>query len=178
MAPRSLHTPQPINAAPARTAARVPERVAERGTERRDERRLERPDNRRLTDDGRFSIDLNAVPPGFVMEWKRHQIMGMNDKQNQVRIRQFYWEPVTHKMQPQILGHLCNNNDEHVMIDGMGLYMRPEYLNEEARAEDRAATDHVLGEQLQSLRLSSAQQVGSARTFIKKQTVGISQPVE
>lgn len=173
----SLHTAQTIDASP-RTSARIPERVSERATTRVEERRLSRPDTRNLTDDGRFSIDLAAVPEGYVMEWKRHTVMGMEDKQNQVRIRQFHWMPVTHSMQPHILGHLCKNDDEHIMVDGQGLYMRPIYLNQEAEAEHRADTDYVLGQQLQSLRMSSKDQVGAARTFIKKSVTAVPQLVE
>lgn len=171
----SLSTAQPIS---ARTSARAPERTPERATERTESRRLERPDNRRLTDDGRFSIDLNAVPPGMVMEWKRHSIMGMEDKRNQVTVREYHWVPVTHSQQRHILGHLCKNDDEHIIVDGQGLYMRPEYLNEEAQEEHRRETDYVLGQQMQSLRMSSKEQVGEARTKITKQRVAVAQPVE
>lgn len=171
----SLHAAQPIT---ARTAARAPERTQERATDRVQERRLERPDNRRLTDDGRFSIDLNSVPPGYVMEWKRHSIMGMEDKRNKVLIRNYHWTPVLHKDQPHILGHLCKNEDEHIVVDGQGLYLRPEYLNKEANAETKSDTDYQLSQQLQSLRLSSKEQVGERFTKIKKQTVAVPQPIE
>lgn len=169
----SLHTAQPIAPEP-----RTFERTAERATDRHQERRLERPDNRNLTDDGRFSIDLNAVPQGYVMEFKRHKIMGMEDKRNQVLVRQFHWEPVPHSMQPHILGHLCKNDDEHVVVDDMGLYIRPKYLNRDADAEHKRDTDHVLSQQLQSLRMESKDQVGAGNTYIKKQTVAVAQPVE
>lgn len=172
----SLHAAQPIGS--QRASDRIPERIGERGTERTETRRLTRPDNSNLTDDGRYAIDLNRVPPGYVMEFKRHTIMGMEDKRNQVLVRQYHWEPVSHKMQPHILGHLCANEDEHIIVDGNGLYMRPEYLNEEADAEHRHNTDYVLGQQMQSLRLQSKEQVGPGRTFIKKQTVAVAQPVE
>lgn len=169
------HAAQPIErSAPERIQTRAPER----GTERHDERRLSRPSNRNMTDDGRFSLDMSRVPPGYVMEFKRHEVMGMRDRRNQVMIREYHWEPVPHKMQPQFLGHLCNNDDEHIVVDGLGLYMRPEYLNEEAAAEGRSETDYQLQQQLQSLRLSSKEQVGNMRTFVKKQTVQVQQPVE
>lgn len=171
----SLHTAQPIS---VRSAERAPERSQERGTERLQERRLERPDNRRMTDDGRFSIDMNAVPHGYVMEWKRHSIMGMQDKRNQVLIRNFHWAEVPHSMQPHILGHLCKNQDEHIIVDGQGLYMRPKYLNDEAMAETKSETDYVLSQQLQSLRLTSKDQVGERFTKIKKQTVAVPQSIE
>lgn len=171
----SLHTAQSIS---ARSAERAPERSQERGTERLQERRLERPDNRRMTDDGRFSLDMNAVPQGYVMEFKRHSIMGMQDTRNQVLIRQFHWVPVPHSMQPHILGHLCKNEDEHIIVDGQGLYMRPKYLNDEAMAETKSETDYVLSQQLQSLRLTSKDQVGERFTKIKKQTVAVPQSIE
>lgn len=160
-----------------RETERIPQRVHERATERTEERRLQRPDNRRLTDDGRFSIDLNAVPPGYVMEWKRHSVMGMEDKRNQVTVRNYHWQPVPHKIQPHIYGHLCKNEDEHIIIDGLGLYMRPSYLNDEARAEHKADTDYQLGQQIKSLKGESASQVGAANTFIKKSVVA-SQPID
>jgi len=178
MARTSLHNAQPLDQQPQRQAYRTPERGVERATERREERRLERPDNRRLTDDGRFSIDLNRVPEGYVMEFKRHTIMGMEDKRNQVLIRQYHWQPVPHKLQPHILGHLCKNEDEHIIVDGCGLYMRPKYLNQDAAEEHRRETDFMLSQQLQSLRLQSKDQVGERNTYIKKSTVSVPQPVE
>lgn len=150
----------------------------ERATERTESRRLERPDTRRLTDDGRFAIDLSRVPPGYVLEWKRHSVMGMQDKQNQVRVRQYHWEPVTHKIQPHILGHLCRNEDEHILVDGMGLYMRPAYLNDEARAEQREDTAYQLDQQIKSLSSASTDQVGKANTFVKKSSVPVPQAIE
>ena len=170
----TLHSPQPIS----RTPDRTPERTLDRRSDRVDERRLERPDNRRLTDDGRFSIDLNRVPHNMVMEWKRHPIMSMVDKRNQVVIQQYHWKPVLHRDQPDILGHLCTNPDEHIIVDGLGLYMRPKYLNDEAMAEGKWETDHQLSQQLQALRLTSKDQVGDRYTAIKKQTVAVPQPIE
>lgn len=157
---------------------RAPERTGERGTERLTERRLERPDNRRLTDDGRFSIDLNKVPPGYVMEFKRHEIMGMVDKRNQVLVRTYHWEPVPHSMQPHFFGHLCKNEDEHVIVDGQGLYMRPEYLNTEAREENRRDTDYVLVQQMKSLSGQSKEQVGPGNSYFKKQSIPVPQTIE
>ena len=81
-------------------------------------------------------------------------------------------------MQPHILGHLCQNEDEHIIVDGQGLYMRPRYLNDDANKEQRAETDYMLSQQLQSLRLQSKDQVGERNTYIKKQTVAVAQPVE
>lgn len=164
-------------AAPARTAARTPERTPERATQRTEERRLVRPSMANMTDDGRFSIDMTRVPKGYVMEFKRHSIMGATDRRNQVRIRDAHWQPVLHKQQPHILGHLCTNDDEHIVVDGLGLYMRPKYLNEDAMAEQVDNTNHVLQQQLNGMKLSSKDQVGSGNTYIKRQTVA-AQPVD
>lgn len=166
------------SAASDRQPERAPMRHVERGSDRSQERKLERPDDRRLTDDGRFSIDMNKVPRGYVMEFKRHSIMGMQDTRNQVLVRRYHWQPVPHSMQPHFYGHLNTDPDKQVVVDGMGLYMRPRYLNDEAMAETRYDTDHQLSQQLQSLRLSSKDQVGDKNTYIKKQTVAVPQPVE
>lgn len=171
----SLHSAQPVSGS---SPSRTPERRLERAAERRDERRLSRPTNENLTNDGRFSIDLSRVPPGYVLEWKRHTIMAQEDRQNQVTVRKYHWQPVPHKDQPHILGHLCQNPEEHIIVDGMGLYMRPAYLNEDARAEEEAKTNFVLSQQLQSLRMSSKDQVGAGNTYVKKTTVAVPQPVE
>lgn len=174
---QALHDSQPVSGE-TRQSRREPTRSIARETARHDERRLERPNNRRMSDDGRFSIDFNGVPDGWVMEWKRHSIMAMTDRRNQVLVRQYHWEPVPHKMQPQIYGHTCKNDDEHIVVDGQGLYMRPAYLNEDAMAESKGDTDYMLQQQLQSLRMSSKDQVGDRNTYIRKQTVAVSQPVE
>lgn len=160
----------------------IPERLtahtAERASTRTVERRLERPDNRRLTDDGRYSLDMNAVPPGYVMEFKRHSIMGKEDIRNKVLIRQYHWEPVPHRMQPHIYGHTCTDPEQHIEVDGQGLYMRPKYLNDEANAETTWDTNHQLDQQLQSLKMSSKDQVTDRNTYIKKSVVQAPQAVE
>lgn len=154
------------------------ERTVDRPTERREERRLERPSSGVLTNDGRFSLDMEKVPTGFRMEWKRHQLLGQNDRRNQVIIRQFHWDPVPHKLQPHIYGHTCENENEHIVVDGLGLYMRPDYLCEEAAEECERNTDYQTNQQLQALKLSSKEQVGDRFTKIKRQTVQVPQSVD
>lgn len=181
---RALHEAQEISQpSKARTQPRQQQRAPERlqtarPSDRTNERRLQRPANQNLTDDGRFSIDKSLVPDGYVMEFKRHSVMGMEDKRNQVLLRKYHWEPVTHKMQPQILGHLCTDDEKHIEVDGLYLYMRPKYLNDDANAETKADTDYQLSQQMQSLRMSSKQQVGAANTYIRKTTVAAPQAIE
>lgn len=171
----SLSTAQPVDRQPARREARAEDRASDR----RPERRLTRPNRRSMTDDGRFSIDKSRVPQGHVMEFKRHEIMGLKDVRNQVTIREYHWQPVTHEMQPHFYGHMCDDPNKQVVVDGLGLYMRPEYLNEDAMLETQAATRSQLSNQLQSLRLSSKDQVGSMNTYIKKTgVVPVPQTVE
>lgn len=147
-------------------------RTTDRATVRQESRRLERPSRSASSGDGTvFSVDKSAIPPGYVMEWKRHEVMGFNDRHNQVIIRQNHWQPVPHKMQPTILGHLCKDDEEHIVVAGQGLYMRPAYLNEDAAAELREETDYTLNQQLQALKLSSKDQVGERFTKIKRATL-------
>lgn len=147
---------------------RKAERAPERKSDRREERRLERPSAGFLTDDGMYALDMSKVPPGMKMEWKRHTLLGMDDKRNQVVIRQFHWEPVPHKLQPHILGHTSADENQHIVVGGLGLYMRPDYLCEEADQEAVRNADYVTSQQLQSLRLQSREQVGDRFTKIKR----------
>lgn len=163
---------------PVESRSLAGDRTPSRISDRQPNKRLERPNERRMTDDGRFAIDLSLVAPGMVMEWKRHTIMAMDDKRNQVLVQKYHWQPVTNKEQPQIMGHLATDPDAHIIVDGLGLYIRPAYLNEEAENEGRADTDWQLRQQLDSLRMPSGKQVGGKNTYIKKQTVQVSQPVE
>jgi hypothetical protein len=172
----SLSTAQPVDRESTRSQTR---QTADRRSDRQEEKRLTRPNNRSMTDDGRFSIDLARVPPGFVMEFKRHEIMGMRDVRNQVTVRTYHWEPVTHKMQPQFYGHLCEDPEKQVVVDGLGLYMRPKYLNDDAMRETEQDTHRQLHSQLNSLRMSSKGQVGQMNTYIKKTgVVPVPQTVE
>lgn len=141
-----------------------------RASSRREERRLQRP-SRMSESTGIFDIDETKVPPGFVMEWKRHSTMGAEDRRNQVVVRQNHWSPVPHKMQDQIMGHLCKDPEQQIEVDGLALYMRPKYLNDDALAEQQEETAYVLDQQVRSLRMNSEEQVGKRFTKIKKAVV-------
>ena len=155
------------------TLSRTASRVAERSSDREGERRLQRPTNVNMTADGAFSLDKSRIPQGWVMEWKRHTVLGAEDKRNQVLVRQFHWQPVPHKLQPHIYGHMCDEEDRHIVVGGLGLYMRPAYLNDDAEREQMATTNDVLASQLRQLRTDSKAQVGAANTYVKRQTVSV-----
>lgn len=163
------HSPQAIDdlQVPGRTG-RAPERSRERVSERRDEKRLERPNMGRLSDDGRFAVDLDRKPRDMTYNWKRIQLFGQQDKRNQVMISQFHWTPVPHKDQPHILGHLETDPNAPIVVDGLMLCQRPTYLCDEAERDHVQETDYVTNAQLQSLKLSSKDQVGERYTKIKK----------
>lgn len=162
--------------APApRGAARAPERSRERISERREEKRLERPNMGRLSDDGRFAVDLDKKPRDMTYNWKRMQLFGQQDKRNQVLTQQFHWTPVPHKDQPHILGHLEKDENAPIVVDGLMLCQRPSYLCDEAEREQFNETDYQTNQQLQSLKLSSKEQVGDRFTKIKRT---VAQPVD
>jgi hypothetical protein len=89
-----------------------------------------------------------------------------------------HWEPVPHKLQPHFFGATAKSDDEHIVIDGQGLYMRPTYLNEDAELEQQENTLYQLNQQMQSLRLQSKEQVGEARTRITRTVAAMPQAVE
>lgn len=149
------------------------DRGHDRVSDRTEDRRLQRPGTGRLTDDSRFALDRDRIPPGYVMEWKRHTLVGQIDRRNMAVVQQYHWKPVPHKAQPHIYGITAKDEAEHIVVDGLGLYMRPSYLNDDAQAETRNETDYQLNQQLQALRLSSKDQVGERYTKIKREVVGV-----
>lgn len=167
------HKPQYIDDAPVglargRISERSADRVRERVSERNEEKRLKRPNMGRLSDDGRFAVDLDRKPRDVTYNWKRMQLFGQNDKRNQVLISQFHWAPVPHKDQPHILGHLETDENAPIIIDGLMLCQRPTYLCDDAEREQLQETDYVTNAQLQALKLTSKDQVGDRYTKIRK----------
>lgn len=142
--------------------------------DRRPEQRLSRPSNAQR--DNRFDIDHAKVPRGMVMEWKRVALLGQEDRRNQVISNQFHWKPVPHDMQPDILGFL-GRDGAPIVVDGLMLMMRPEYLCEEAHNEREDEANYVISQQLQALKGRSKSEVGGKNTTFKREFVP-TQPVE
>lgn len=156
-------------------AERTAARLADRSTDRPTERKFQRPTNRGFTADG-GEVDQSRVPQGYVMEWKRHSVLGASDKRNQALVRQYGWIPVPHKLQSHIMGPSCTNEDEPITRGSDGLYMRPAYLNDEAMEESQRDTDDVLRNQLNSLKNESRAKLGrndAELTHVRKKTVAV-----
>lgn len=149
--------------------SRASDRTVERPVQR-----LQRPGH--ATSESRFAVDLNKLPRDMDVNWKRVSVFGLEDKRNQIICAQNHWQPVTHEMQPHILGHL-GKPGQPIIVDGQMLMIRPKYLSEEAEKERNQETDYQTQQQLQSLRLASKEQVGERFTKIKK-TFERGQPVE
>lgn len=158
----------------SRQPDRSPQRPSDRAPERMPER-LTRPNV--LAGDDRFAIDLTKVPRGHRMEWKRMTLFGLQDKRNQVTLARYHWRPVPHEMQPHILGQF-GKEGEHIIVDGLGLFMRPEYLCDEASEEQQHLTAYQLNQQLLSLRGQSVREVGEANTKLKRDFIAPPQTVE
>lgn len=157
--------------------ARMPSRANARQEIRREER-LTRPSRNGHQDQGPLTIDKSRIPPGFVMEWKRHSIFGKEDRHNRVVAEQNHWKIVPHKLMPNVLGSFGDTDPEQpIIVKDLGLYMRPKYLNEDAMEELREETAYTLDQQIKSLRVNSEEQVGKRFTKIK-QTMVPGQPVE
>lgn len=150
----------------------VQQRMDDRQEDRQPER-LVRPGNVATMD--KFAIDKRRLPKGYVAEWKRVSLFGLQDRENQVMNHQFHWKPVPHEQQPHVLGH-TGKTGEPIVKGGLMLMMRPEYLKEEAIEERHHQTQYQVSQQLKSLRGSSKEQVGDRFTKFKREFV--SQPVE
>jgi len=155
---------------------RVASRLAGRPTERSEDRpteRFQRP-VRGMTA-AEAEVDQSRVPRGYVMEFKRHTVVGAQDRRNQALVRQYGWTPVTNEMQPHFAGPGADPKAQ-VTRGSDALYMRPAYLNDEALAEHNQETADVLNNQIHALKAESKGQLGAGgagHTFVKKQTVAV-----
>src|SRR6185503_3544814 len=102
--------------------------------------------------DDRLAVDLSLVPRDMTVEWKRVKLLGQDDRRSQVVCAQNHWQPVTHEMQPQILGQFVQ--------DGLMLMMRPSYLCDEANEEREGDAIYNISQQLQALGSRSKAEVG------------------
>jgi hypothetical protein len=71
-------------------------------------------------------------------------------------------------MQPHILGHLSTNPKEPIIVDGLALMMRPDYLCDEAHEEHQTITNDQIQQQLSALRSRSLREVGPQATKLKR----------
>lgn len=87
---------------------------------------------RRRTDD-KFFVDHRKIPDGWTYEWKRSSVYGQPDTDHQTNLRENHWRPVSATRHPEMMPV---GFDGPVQKDGMVLMERPQYLTDEARAED------------------------------------------
>lgn len=86
-----------------------------------------------------FYVPTEIIPDGMSWEWKRHTVIGMEERDHLIALRENGWEPVQAKGHPEL------PSDGGVVIHkGMILMERPKHLTLEARNEDYDAARHQM----------------------------------
>lgn len=132
----------------------------QRGVQRSAPPRLQR--HTRSTD--RFHVDPASIPDGMSYEWKRHTMLGQEDKQHQIGLAMNHWKPVPAARHPELAGNSVG--EKAIIIDGQILMERPKYLTDEARAEDNANAARQMSDQMQRLE----QDIGISAAFEQRPT--------
>lgn len=120
-------------------------------TDQRAPQRLERPvSNGRFPD--KFWYDETKRPPGQAYQWIPVTILGEQNRQHVIEMARYHWTPVPANRHPEITGN--DDGGKSIVIGGQMLVERPQYLNDESRAEERrAATSQV---ESQMVRMAAA----------------------
>lgn len=100
-------------------------------------------DVKRVANDGerdRYYVPPHLVPDGFSVEWKRIEILGKPDKANVVKLEASGWRPAPSEAFREILP---SGYSQPFVEDGegMGLYIRPMRMTDEANAEQKSVAD-------------------------------------
>lgn len=85
----------------------------------------------------KFHIPPHLIPDGVSLQWITHENAGKPEIQ---RVQSFIangWEPVPADWFPGMF--LPDGSNEHILVEGLGLYWRPMELTEQARAEEQEA---------------------------------------
>lgn len=134
-APRRARTRPPIRSAEIRAAA-----------PQRETRRHKRTDNSRDA----FYIPKSVVPKGFTAEWKTVTVHGeAKDPSYMVELEEQGWKPATVDQFPMLVP--AGYQGKSILRKGMLLMVRPDYLTEEARAEDLQIAREQVRDKLRSL---------------------------
>src|SRR6266853_1376131 len=104
---------------------------------------------RRVTNsEDKFFIGQEDIPEGWSYQWIALTVDGEEQRRTVANFVMGGWEPVGMDRYPGRYGpsHDSKNklNTEHIIVDGLGLYERPEELTKEAREEEIAAAKNLI----------------------------------
>jgi hypothetical protein len=128
--------------APARPNQRVEQKPDNRDP-LRDSPRLQR---QFKTNDDRFHIPQSYWPEGYTLEWKRCTMGGKEEAYYMSELRMNHWQPALVENLPVVSRSLAPFGQESgpiIKADQM-LMMRPTYLCDDAREEQRMLGDRIM----------------------------------
>lgn len=108
---------------------------------------------RKKSDDvDEFYVDPAEIPDGFVVEWKRFQIVGKPDARNMMELEKDGWEPAQPKDFPSLISK--NHKEPTITHKDLILMIRPKELTQEALDEERQKATKVVKDKMVELGLS------------------------
>jgi len=97
------------------------------------------PIRRMKTGSDKYHISPEEWPPGYVLEWKRHTILGQEDPTYEAELYQRGWRPVPADRYPGRWG--SRDAKGSIIVGGQMLMELPIQFYEEAKADERAAAN-------------------------------------
>jgi hypothetical protein len=85
----------------------------------------------------KYYVDPKLIPDGYVVEWKRHEILGKPDKDNVIAMSHGQWKPYPASFYAELGGVVPYKTDSDIIDDGNGnvLMIRPLRFQEQAKNE-------------------------------------------
>lgn len=146
--PRTVRPQIKFKTRPGRPPARKEQVKA--AVERPLQRESARPKRlQRSRDSGdKFYVGADTIPMGMSYNWKAITIVGKDNKEHMIRMRRDHWTPVPAGRHPEISGASPEDTGQ-IVIDGLILMERPDYLTEEAHDERTGVARDTFKEHMQ-----------------------------
>lgn len=123
-----------------------------------------------------FDYDERKRPAGYVYEWKRCKLAGMEDEDNLIIAEQNGWTPVPASRHPELAGMRAARErpDSAITKKGLMLMEQPIAYYEESKSLDKFAAQHAIESQIQRLGQQSRREGAGG---IKRSREEISMPI-
>jgi len=94
-----------------------------------------------------YFIAPGEIPEGWTYQWIAVTVTGQEQRKSLASFARGGWEPVPMSRYPGRYGPAKlqgKDNEEHIVIEGLGLYERPTELTDEARHEEVTAAKNLI----------------------------------
>lgn len=97
------------------------------------------------SEEDKFALPPGLAPEGWGYEWKTLEVYGKRDPGREVQMSRMGWDPVDTSRHPEMMPQ---NYQGQIVREGMGLFQRPEIVNQRQRqAAYQKARDQLRDQQ-------------------------------